>query len=113
MKKTMLLALVALAACAPAAKRSVSVVIDADFATGKVKLTCRDSSSGTCHALFTDEGGGEPLRLSAAKGASAEANGLGEGAQFCIGETAPANGCRLMPLRDGAQILRNSVVKAG
>ncbi len=111
MKRIVLLALAAAAACAPASKHNVSVVIDADFTTGKVTLTCRDSSSGTCHVLFATAG--EPVRLSAAKGASAEANGLGDGARFCVGDAAPGNGCKLSPLRDGEQIIRNSVVKTG
>lgn len=105
-----LLALVLLAGCSTQTeKHNVSMVLDADFTTGKLLLKCRESSSGTCHVLVA--GAGQPVRISAAKGESAEGDGAGEGARFCAGPNAPQNGCRLTVLRDGEQIYRSSEVK--
>ncbi|MBB4100197.1 hypothetical protein [Sphingomonas kyeonggiensis] len=112
MKKTLLLALVLLAGCSAGKteKRNISLVLDADFTTGRLLLTCRDSTSGTCHVLVA--GSGEPVRLSAAKGSTNEAaSGAAEGARFCVGETEPQNGCQLTVLRNGEQIYRSSRVK--
>jgi len=112
MKKTMLVALALLAGCSAGKteKQSVNLILTADFANGNLVLNCRDSSSGTCHVLVA--GSKEPVRLSAAKGATAEAaSGAGEGARFCAGATEPQNGCRLNILRDGEQIYRASEVK--
>ena len=111
MKKLMLAGLVLLAGCsAKTEKHNVSLVLDADFASGKLMLTCRDSSSGSCHVLVA--GSGEPVRLTAAKGAMAEsAKGAAEGAQFCAGESEPQNKCRLIVLRNGENIFRASEVK--
>lgn len=113
MNKGVLLAgLVLLAGCsAKTEKQSVSLVLDADFATGKLMLTCRDSSSGKCHVLVAG-GSGAAVRLSADKGATAEnMSGAADGARFCAGASAPENGCRLTVLRDGENIYRASEVK--
>ncbi|WP_342250687.1 hypothetical protein [Sphingomonas sp. OTU376] len=108
-----LLGLALLAGCSGATtteKQSVSLVLDADFTTGTLLLTCRDSSSGSCHVLVA--GSGEPVRLSAEKGKTAEsATGAAEGTRFCAGGAEPQNGCSLTPLRDGEQIYRSSRVK--
>ncbi|WHU01162.1 hypothetical protein [Sphingomonas sp. NIBR02145] len=108
-----LLGLALLAGCSGATtteKQSVNLVLDADFTTGTLLLTCRDSSSGSCHVLVA--GSGEPVRLSAEKGKTAEsATGAAEGARFCAGGAEPQNGCSLTPLRDGEQIYRSSRVK--
>jgi hypothetical protein len=111
MNKGVLLALLVLAGCSgKTEKRNISLVLDADFATGKLLLNCRDSSSGTGHVLVA--GSGEPVRLSAAKGATATAaSGAAEGARFCAGESEPQNGCQLTVLRNGEQIYRSSQVK--
>jgi hypothetical protein len=113
MNKAALLALLVLAGCsAKTEKRNISLVLDADFATGKLLLNCRDSSSGSCHVLVA--GSGEPVRLSAAKGETATSPaGAAEGARFCVGATEPQNGCQLTVLRDGEQIYRSSEVKTG
>lgn len=107
-------ALLLVAGCSTATtteKQSVSLVLDADFTTGTLLLTCRDSSTGSCHALVA--GSGEPVRLSAEKGKTAEsATGAAEGARFCAGAAEPQNGCSLTPLRDGEQIYRASRVKS-
>ncbi|MDG2534676.1 hypothetical protein P6144_13520 [Sphingomonas sp. HITSZ_GF] len=111
MNKMMLAALVLLAGCsAKTEKREVSLVLEADFASGKLMLTCRESSSGSCHALVA--GSGEPVRLTAAKGATAESQrGAADGARFCAGASEPQNGCRLTELRDGENIFRASEIK--
>lgn len=111
MNKGLLVALALLAGCsAKTEKHNVSLVLEADFASGKLMLTCRDSSSGSCYVLVA--GSGEPVRLTAAKGAMAESpKGAAEGAQFCAGESEPQNKCRLTVLRDGEQIFRSSEVK--
>lgn len=116
MNKMMLLAApLLLAGCSGATtteKQSVSLVLDADFTTGKLLLTCRDATSGSCHVLVA--GPGEPVRLTAAKGETAESpGGAAEGARFCAGGAEPQNGCSLTPLRDGEQIYRSSQVKTG
>lgn len=107
-----LAALVLLAGCSTkTVKQNVSMVLDADFASGKLMLNCRDSSSGTCHVLVAGGNGGA-VRLSAAKGATAEnPTGAADGARFCAGASAPENGCRLTVLRDGENIYRASEVK--
>jgi len=107
-----LAALVVLAGCsAKTEKQNVSLVLDADFASGKLMLTCRDSSSGSCHVLVAGGSGGA-IRLSAAKGTTAEnATGAADGARFCAGGSEPQNGCRLIVLRDGENIFRASEVK--
>ncbi|MDQ0248082.1 hypothetical protein J2W22_000129 [Sphingomonas kyeonggiensis] len=112
MKKSLLLALVLLAGCSAAKteKQSVSLVLDADFTTGKLLLNCRDSSSGTCHVLVA--GSGEPVFLSAAKGTTSEGDGAKDGARFCAGTAVPQNGCSLTVLRNGEQIYRSSQVKS-
>lgn len=106
-----LAALALLAGCSgKTEKREVNLVLNADFASGKLLLQCRESTSGSCHVLVA--GSGEPVRLTAAKGESAEnPTGAAEGARFCAGESAPQNGCRLTVLRDGEQIFRASEVK--
>lgn len=105
-----LLALVLLAGCSTKTeKQNVSLVLNADFTTGKLLLKCRESSSGTCHVLVA--GAREPVRISAAKGENAEGDGAGEGARFCAGASAPQNGCRLTELRDGENIFRASELK--
>ncbi len=103
-------ALLALAGCGGRSEtRSLSLVLDSDLAAGKATLTCRQSSSGTCHVLFVT--GDKTLRLSAAAGSKAEINGVSADTQLCTGDSAPANGCRLTPLRDGEQIVRFTETK--
>lgn len=111
MNKMMLAALALLAGCSTQTeKHNVSLMLEADFASGKLMLTCRDSSSGSCHVLVA--GSGEPVRLTAAKGQTAQAEtGAADGARFCAGESEPQNGCRLTVLRDGENIFRSSEVK--
>jgi hypothetical protein len=110
MKKILLVAVVLLAGCsAKTEKQSVSLVLDADFTSGKLVLTCRDSSSGTCHVLVA--GNGQPVRISAPKGGTGEATGAAEGAQYCVGSSAPESGCQLHPLKQGEQIFRASEIK--
>lgn len=112
MNKMMLAGLVLLAGCSTQTqKQSVSLILDADLASGKLMLTCRDSSSGTCHVLVAGGNGGA-VRLSAAKGATAEnPSGAADGARFCAGASEPQNGCRLTVLRDGENIFRSSAVQ--
>lgn len=111
MNKALVLAAVLLAGCSTKTeKQNVSLILEADFASGKLMLTCRESSSGSCHVLVAGGNGGA-VRLTAAKGATAEnATGAAEGARFCAGASAPQNGCRLTVLRDGEQIFRASEV---
>lgn len=110
-KRMALVALTLLAGCSTTtSKQNVSLVLDADYGSGKLMLTCRDSSSGKCHVLVAG-GNGEAVRLTAAKGATAEnASGAADGARFCAGAIEPQNGCRLTVLRDGENIYRASEV---
>ncbi len=84
--------------------KSVRAVLDADFTRGDATLTCTESTSGACHALFVT--GDKADRVSAAVGANVAAHGLGDGTRYCIGTEAPQNGCSLRPLRDGQEIYR-------
>ncbi|MDF7777274.1 hypothetical protein P1X14_18585 [Sphingomonas sp. AOB5] len=84
---------------------SVSAVLTADIAAGKIKLTCRASSTGNCHVLLVT---GETIeRMSAAAGQSSEATGVTDATQYCLQENAPQNGCRLRKLVQGEQIVRS------
>ena len=97
------------AGCAqPSENGNLRATLRADFGEGTVELACTESSSGTCHVLIV--AGDRTLRLSAAAGEKAREEGVGDGAQYCIGTAEPRSGCKLQPLRDGEQIYRATSV---
>lgn len=93
------------AGCGEKVDQSISVMLDTDFQKGTVTMTCRESSSGTCHALFLFKD--DEVRIEAAKGSAATATGIVDFSRYCVGVSAPANGCDLKPLTEGQQIIRH------
>ena len=89
----------------PKVDRNISVMFETDFQKGTVTLTCRDSSSGTCYALFVFKD--DVKRLEVPKGSAATATEIVDFTRYCVGDTAPADGCDLKPLTEGQQIIRN------
>ena len=107
------LAILALAAILPGcggtvvAATSVDAMIDADFTTGALVLTCRASSSGACHAVLLTDGQRDDLKADI--GGTANATGLGDRTTYCVGAAAPDPAtCKPRPLADGQQIIRIS-----
>lgn len=93
------------AGCGPKVDHSISVMLETDFQKGTVTMTCRDSSSGTCYALFAFKD--DVKRLEVAKGSAATATEITDFTRYCVGASAPGNGCELKPLTEGQQIIRN------
>jgi hypothetical protein len=89
---------------APAEKRSLHAMIEADQASGIVTMSCTESSSGTCYALFVT--GDTVERLAVKVGNSAGDTGITAETRYCIDTIEPAEGCTLKPLAEGQQIVR-------
>lgn len=108
-----ILALVALASCGETGTtRSIDAMMDADFTTGELLITCRASSTGTCHGVFLTEGMRDTAEVP--QGETAGINGLGSGTLYCLDVRAPdPESCRRRPLVDGEQIVRSTRVKGG
>ena len=90
--------------------RNIDAMIDADFTTGEALITCRASSTGTCHGVFLTEG----VRDTAAvkQGETSSLSGLGPRTHYCLDVRAPdPEACRPRPLADGQQIVRSTTVK--
>lgn len=100
-----LLASCLVAGCTEKVDRNLSVMFETDFQKGTVTMTCRESSSGTCYALFVFKD--DVKRLEVAQGSAATATDIVDFTRYCVGVTAPANGCDLKPLSEGQQIIRN------
>lgn len=104
------LALLLLAAGCGKVERSIHAELDADFASGRVLLACTASSSGTCYAVFLQDG--QAITGQAAAGNTSEIEGVGEGADYCVAVSPPApNQCHPRPLSPGKQIVRSSTVR--
>lgn len=89
--------------------RNVDAVLDAELEAGEALLTCRKSSSGTCHVLFITEA--TRITAQARQGETAAASGLSPETRYCLDVVAPdPNGCRPRPLVAGEQIVRSSSV---
>jgi len=95
------------AGCTGKVDHSISVMLETDFQKGTVTMTCRESTSGTCHALFVFKD--DAKRLEAAQGSAATVTGIVDFTRYCLGTSAPGNGCDLKPLAEGQQIIRNRV----
>lgn len=90
--------------------RSVEAELDADFAKGELLLSCKASSSGTCHAIFLSDG--EKLDAQAPAGGSSSVSAVGEGTLYCVDAVAPNPArCRPQPLVAGKQIVRKALIK--
>lgn len=94
-----------LAGCGEKVDSEVAAILDADLQKGTVTLTCRTSSTGACHALFVL--GDDVKRIDAPVNGAATATGITDFTRYCLGATAPGNGCNLRPLVEGQQIVRN------
>jgi hypothetical protein len=111
MKWTLLILVPLLLAACGKTERRVGAELDANFAKGEVLLTCKVSTSGTCHALFLVDT--QRVTLQAAAGSAASASGVGEGALYCVGVGAPDPAkCRPRPLVQGKQIVHSATVKS-
>lgn len=92
-------------------ERRVDAELEADFAKGAVLLSCKVSSSGTCHALFLVDG--QQVTVKAAQGASVGVDGVGEDTAYCVDVRAPEPPkCRPRPLVPGKQIVHSATVKS-
>ena len=105
MRWTVVAMAVLMAGCAAKGERSFDAVLKGDLQAGTLTLTCRDSSTGACHLLV--QTGDKVDRIEAAKGTTAAATGLDDRSRYCLDAEAPGDGCRLMPVIEGEQIIRN------
>lgn len=103
--RVIILAALLAAGCTHSEKQSVNALLEADRAHGNVTMTCRESSSGACHALFVT--GDKTDRLSAPAGKVAQLSGITTDTQYCLEAEPPQNGCKMSPLEDGQQIVRS------
>lgn len=98
-----------LAGCAGSEARKVDAVLEAKLEPGEVLITCRESSSGTCHALFVTEA--TQIEAQVKQGETGSASGLSPTTRYCIDVQAPdANACRPRDLANGQTIVRYSKV---
>lgn len=93
------------AGCGEKVDSEVAAILEADLQKGTVTMTCRSSSSGTCHALFVLKD--DVIRIDAAAGSVATATGINDLFRYCLGSEAPGDGCNLRPVAEGQQIVRH------
>jgi hypothetical protein len=94
-----------LAACGTSKRSAVSLEVNGDSASQAATITCKESTTGTCHVLF--QSGTTTKRASAAAGTSATVSGLPAGTGFCGGYTPPElASCKPILLIDGHQVVR-------
>jgi len=95
-----------LAACGKSERSAVSLEVNGDFANHAAIITCKESTTGTCHVLF--QSGTTTKRASAAAGTSTTVGGLPAGTSFCGGYTPPElASCKPILLVDGHQVVRH------
>jgi hypothetical protein len=95
-----------LAACGKSERSAVSLEVNGDIANQAATITCKESTSGTCHVLF--QSGTTTKRASAAVGATTTVSGLPAGTGFCGGYAPPEPaGCKPIVLVDGRQVVRH------
>lgn len=95
-----------LAACGKSERSAVSIEVNGDFANRAATITCKESTTGTCHVLF--QSGTTTKRASAAAGTSTTVSGLPAGTGFCGGYTPPElASCKPVLLVDGHQVVRH------
>lgn len=101
--------LLPLAACGET-QRNLDAELDADFATGKVRVTCRYSSSGRCFALFMTIDG--QVKGEAFAGSNVKVEGIGDGSRYCVDVRQPDPArCHPKPLGPGKQIVHVEQVR--
>jgi hypothetical protein len=93
------------AGCGEKVDKNISAMLETDFQKGTVIMTCRESSSGTCYALFTFKD--DVVRIEAAKGTATTATGITDFSRYCLDVAPPKDGCELKPLTEGQQIVRH------
>ena len=104
MRAALALALL-LGGCAEMGERKVDAMIEARLEAGEALFTCRESSSGPCHAVFVTEA--TRITAQAKQGEASSATGLSPTTRYCVDASPPdPNGCRLKPLVEGQQIAR-------
>ena len=95
-----------LAACGKSERSAVSLEVNGDIANESATITCKESTSGTCHVLF--QSGTTTKRASAAVGTSTTVAGLPAGTSFCGGYTPPElSACKPIVLLKGHQVIRH------
>lgn len=95
-----------LAACGKSERSAVSLEVNGDIANESATITCKESTTGTCHILFKT--GETTKRASAAAGASMTVAGLPAGTSFCGGYTPPElASCKPIVLLSGHQVVRH------
>jgi len=95
-----------LAACGKSERSAVSLEVNADPASETATITCKESTTGTCHVLF--QSGTTTKRASASASASTTVAGLPAGSSFCGGYTPPElASCKPIVLVAGHQVVRH------
>jgi hypothetical protein len=95
-----------LAACGKSERSAVSLEVNGDPAGGSATITCKESTTGTCHVLFKTVA--TTKRASAAAGTSTTVAGLPIGTSFCGGYTPPElDSCKPIVLLSGHQVIRH------
>ncbi len=95
-----------LTACGHGERSAVSLEVNGDIANESATITCKESTTGTCHVLFKT--GATTKRASAAAGASTTVAGLPAGTSFCGGYTPPElASCKPIVLLSGHQVIRH------
>jgi hypothetical protein len=95
-----------LAACGKSERSALSLEVNGDFANRAATITCKESTSGTCHVLF--QSGTMTKSASAAVGRTTTVSGLPAGTGFCGGYAPPElASCKPILLVDGRQVVRH------
>lgn len=103
---TVLAVAATLTACGKSERSAVSLEVNADPASETATITCKESTTGTCHVLF--QTGTTTKRASAAAGARTTVAGLPAGTSFCGGYTPPElASCKPIVLVAGHQVVRH------
>ncbi len=106
---TAVVAFLLLAGCSGKEERVVHAVIEAKLDAGSAMVTCRESSSGTCHALFVTQVA--LVTAEVKQGETSGVEGIDTGTRYCVDVRAPEPAkCRLKPLADGEQIVRSATI---
>jgi len=92
------------AGCTPSGKHELHATLDADQTAGMVTMMCSQSSSGTCYGLFVT--GSDVARITVAVGTTSGTSGITGETRFCLDVSEPTDGCKLKPLMQGEQIVR-------
>jgi hypothetical protein len=98
-----------LGACGHGERSAVSLEVNGNVADNSATITCKESTTGTCHVLFKT--GAMTRRASAAIGTTTTVSGLSAGTSFCGGYTPPElESCKPIVLLDGKQVIHHEHV---